>query len=131
MRFGEEGRHKTKITRYKLCHSKNVNISLEMYIFFVSVEADKATAIVSDIRKNGLDLAANMVRGGNTVNKISMTESGVFVIDAENEDNQVYIGASLIAITDDRWITSKTAIDKNGLISDTLLTKNFEGTVVF
>ena len=87
------------------------------------VEADKATAIVSDIRKNGLDLAANMVRGGNTVNKISMTESGVFVIDAENEDNQVYIGASLIAITDDRWITSKTAIDKNGLISDTLVGK--------
>ena len=36
------------------------------------VEADKATAIVSDIRKNGLDLAANMVRGGNTVNKISI-----------------------------------------------------------
>lgn len=87
------------------------------------VEADKATAIVSDIRKNGLDLAANMVRGGNTVNKISMTESGIFVIDAENEDNQVYIGASLIAITDDRWITSKTAIDKNGLISDTLVGK--------
>ena len=87
------------------------------------VEADKATAIVSDIRKNGLDLAANMVRGGNTVNKISMTESGIFVIDAENEDNQVYIGASLIAITDDRWITSKTAVDKHGVISDTLVGK--------
>lgn len=85
------------------------------------VEANKATAIVSDIRKNGLDLASNMVRGGNTVNKISMTESGIFVIDAENEDNQVYIGASLIAITDDRWITSKTAVDKHGVISDTLV----------
>ena len=70
-------------------------------------EAENATAIVKDIRKNGLDLAANMVRGGNTVNKISMTESGLFIIDAENEDNQIYVGSSLIAITDDRWITSK------------------------
>lgn len=95
------------------------------------VEADKATAIVSDIRKNGLDLASNMVRGGNTVNKISMTESGIFVIDAENEDNQVYIGASLIAITDDRWITSKTAIDKNGLISDTLVGRLILGEKLF
>lgn len=95
------------------------------------VEADKAAVIVSDIRKNGLDLASNMVRGGNTVNKISMTESGIFVIDAENEDNQVYIGASLIAITDDRWITSKTAIDKNGLISDTLVGRLILGEKLF
>ena len=32
----ESGRHETKVVRYKLCHSINVNICLEMYIFFVS-----------------------------------------------------------------------------------------------
>lgn len=95
------------------------------------VEADKATAIVSDIRKNGLDLASNMVRGGNTVNKISMTESGIFVIDAENEDNQVYIGASLIAITDDRWITSKTAISQGGILADSIVGRLILGEKLF
>lgn len=34
----EVGRHQTKIVRYKLCHSRNIHISLEMYIFFVSEE---------------------------------------------------------------------------------------------
>ena len=84
-------------------------------------DAESANAIVSDIRKNGLDLAANAVRGGTTVNKVSMTEAGLFVIDANNENNQIYIGASLIALTDDRWIHSKTAIDTGGVIADTLV----------
>lgn len=94
-------------------------------------EAENATAIVKDIRKNGLDLAANMVRGGNTVNKISMTESGLFIIDAENEDNQIYVGSSLIAITDDRWITSKTAIDTGGVIADTIVGRLLLGEQLF
>ncbi len=33
----EVGRHKTKVVRYKLCHSRNVYILLEIFIFFVSV----------------------------------------------------------------------------------------------
>ena len=94
-------------------------------------EAENATAIVKDIRKNGLDLAANMVRGGNTVNKISMTESGLFIIDAENEDNQIYVGSSLIAITDDRWITSKTAINTGGVIADTIVGRLLLGEQLF
>lgn len=94
-------------------------------------ESENATAIVSDIRKNGLDLSANIVRGGNTVNKISMTESGVFIIDAENDDNQIYIGSSLIAITTDRWFTSKTAIDQGGIIADTIIGRLLLGEELF
>lgn len=37
----EWARHKTKFLGYKLCHSRNINIQLEMYIFFASVY-DKA-----------------------------------------------------------------------------------------
>lgn len=95
------------------------------------VDAANATAVVEDIRKNGLDLAANIVRGGSTVNKVSMTEAGLFVIDANNEDNQIYIGASLIAITDDRWLHSKTAIDTGGVIADTLVGRLILGEQLF
>ena len=94
-------------------------------------EAEGATALVSDIRKNGLDLASNIVRGGNTVNKISITESGLFVIDSNNENNQIYVGSSLIAITDDRWVTSKTAIDQGGLIADTVVGRLILGESLF
>ena len=94
-------------------------------------DAANATAIVSDIRKNGLDLAANIVRGGSTVNKVSMSEAGLFVIDANNENNQIYIGASLIAITDDKWIHSKTAIDTGGVIADTLVGRLILGEQLF
>ena len=84
-------------------------------------DSEQNNIIVSDIRKNGLDLAANTVRGGTTVNKVSMTEAGLFVIDANNENNQIYIGASLIAVTDDKWVHAKTAIDNNGVIADTIV----------
>ena len=95
------------------------------------IEAENATAIVSDIRKNGLDLAANIVRGGGVVNKISMTEAGLFVIDAENENNQIYLGASLIAMTDDKWITSKTAVTTGGVIADTIIGRLLLGDQLF
>ena len=68
-------------------------------------EAQTSNIVVSDIRKNGLDLAANIVRGGSIVNKVSMSEAGLFVIDAtngNNENNQIYIGASLVALTNDK-----------------------------
>ena len=95
------------------------------------IEAENATAIVSDIRKNGLDLAANIVRGGGVVNKINMTEAGLFVIDAENENNQIYLGASLIAMTDDKWITSKTAVTTGGVIADTIIGRLLLGDQLF
>lgn len=95
------------------------------------VEADKATAIVSDIRKNGLDLAANIVRGGSTVNKISMSEAGLFIIDAENENNQIYLGASLMAMTDDKWITSKTAVTTGGVLADSIVGRLILGEKLF
>lgn len=94
-------------------------------------EADKATAIVSDIRKNGLDLAANIVRGGSTVNKISMSEAGLFIIDAENENNQIYLGASLMAMTDDKWITSKTAVTTGGVLADSIVGRLILGEKLF
>ena len=102
---------------------KLVHQTASMTDFWKSTWRDSVqnNIVVSDIRKNGLDVAANTIRGGSTVNKVSMTEAGLFVIDANNENNQIYVGASLIAVTDDKWIHAKTAIDNNGVIADTIV----------
>ena len=102
---------------------KLVHQTASMTDFWKSTWRDSVqnNIVVSDIRKNGLDLAANTVRGGTTVNKVSMTEAGLFVIDANNENNQIYVGASLIAVTDDKWVHAKTAIDNSGVIADTIV----------
>ena len=102
---------------------KLVHQTASMTDFWKSTWRDSVqnNIIVSDIRKNGLDLAANTVRGGTTVNKVSMTEAGLFIIDANNENNQIYVGASMIAVTDDKWVHAKTAIDSGGVIADTIV----------
>ena len=79
--------------------------------------------IVEDIRNNGLDVAAQMVRGKGTVNKIDITESGIYVIDANDPNKQIYYGSGLICITEDKWKHAKTAIDSTGIMADTIVGK--------
>ena len=90
---------------------------------------------VAELIKNGLDVAAQVVRGKGTVNKIDISESGIYVIDATedgaNDDKQVYIGSGLIAITTDRWKNAKLAIDANGVIANTLIGKVILGEQLF
>lgn len=90
---------------------------------------------VAKLIQDGLDVAAQVVRGKGTVNKIDISESGIYVIDATedgaNDDKQVYIGSGLIAITTDRWKNAKLAIDANGVIANTLIGKVILGEQLF
>lgn len=78
---------------------------------------------VEEILQNGLDVSAQVVRGKGTINKIDISESGIYVIDAEDENKQIYYGSGLIAITTDKWRTSQLAIDSNGVMAETLIGK--------
>lgn len=73
-------------------------------------------AYYKELTTSGMDLKASMIksRGGRV--KLDFSEAGMYVIDAENEDNQAYIGASMYCITRDRWFTCATAIDENGIV---------------
>ena len=76
---------------------------------------------VSELLKNGLDAAAMAVRARNTVNKIDITEAGIFIIDAEQEEKQVALMSGLIAITEDGWETSKVAISSGGVSAEVIV----------
>ena len=46
--------------------------------------------------------------------------TGDYIIDAEDENKQLFIGASLIAFTEDKWTTSGTAISPNGVVGKSI-----------
>ena len=76
---------------------------------------------VSEMRKNGLNLASANINAKSMRNKLDFSEAGMFVIDATNEDNQLYMGSSIIAFSNDKFKTCKTALDQNGLIASVLI----------
>lgn len=76
---------------------------------------------VSELLKNGLDAAAMAVRARNTVNKIDITEAGIFIQDAQETDKQVALMSGLIALTEDGWQTSKIAISAEGVVAETIV----------
>ena len=76
---------------------------------------------VEELLQNGLDVSAQVVRGKGTINKIDISESGIYVIDAEDENKQIYYGSGLIAITTDKWRSSQLAIDSSGICAETLV----------
>lgn len=79
------------------------------------------TGFVTKLIDNGLDLAASKVSGASSKNRMVLLESGMYIIDAEDENNQVYIGSSLLAFTDNKWESAKTAIDKDGVMAEALV----------
>lgn len=87
----------------------------------------KTTDFVKEMRTNGLDTAASVIRSRTSVNQIEITETGVWIKDAENTDNQLYLGSGLIAITQNAFKTCTTAIDHNSINANLLLGKAILG----
>ena len=77
---------------------------------------------VGDMISSGLNIAAANIKGGAYRNILDFSEAGCFIINNTdgNTKNQIYLGGGTIAITENGWETSRVAIDKNGVISETL-----------
>lgn len=78
------------------------------------------TSFIDTMMSRGIDLSSTRMSGSSTKNKIMVLESGMYIIDAENEDNQLYLGSSLVAFTDNKWRTSSIGVDKNGIVAQSL-----------
>lgn len=79
------------------------------------------TVDIGELITNGLDLAAQKVRSRSEENVIDMSEAGIFLIDAKNNNEQLALINDLITMTTDNWRTSKVAISPEGVIADTLI----------
>lgn len=85
------------------------------------VDIKNKTVDIGKVIENGLDLASQKVRSRSELNMIDMSEAGIFLIDAKNNDEQLALINDLITMTQDGWRTSKIAISPEGVIADTLI----------
>lgn len=76
---------------------------------------------INKMLTDGLDMKAQAIKSRNANIKIDMSESGIFLINGDNENNQLYLCDSMLSITNDRWLTAKCAIDENGIIAKQLI----------
>lgn len=70
---------------------------------------------INKMLTDGLDMKAQAIKSRSANIKIDMSESGIFLINADNENNQLYLCDSMLSITNDRWLTARCAIDENGI----------------
>lgn len=110
--------------------SKKTSQLTTMTNFWKDTWADSASnnVAVEKLLAEGLDAAAQVVRGKGTVNKIDISESGIYISDAEDENKQIYYGSGLISITQDKWKTSTLAIDSSGIMAETIIGKMILGS---
>lgn len=110
--------------------SKKTSQLTTMTNFWKDTWADSASnnVAVEKLLTEGLDAAAQVVRGKGTVNKIDISESGIYISDAEDENKQIYYGSGLISITQNKWKTSTLAIDSSGIMAETIIGKMILGS---
>ena len=110
--------------------SKKTSQLATMTNFWKDTWADSASnnVAVEKLLTEGLDAAAQVVRGKGTSNKIDISEAGIYISDAEDENKQIYYGSGLISITQDKWKTSTLAIDSSGIMAETIIGKMILGS---
>ena len=84
-------------------------------------ESADVNEFVKKMQTTYLDNVATGIKGRNQNCILDMTSGSIFVIDATDKNNQVYIGSGLIAFTDNNWLTAKTCLDKEGLVANYLV----------
>ena len=84
-------------------------------------DAYTSNNFVKTLINGKLDLIATSVAGRGMRNYIDISDCGIFVIDQDDQNRQIYIGSSMIAISTDGFKTCKTAIDADGITADLLM----------
>lgn len=93
-------------------------------------EAILSNNYVSKLVDGGLDLATTQINSKSSRNLLDFSEYGSFWKDADNptNGNQVYIGNSLIAISQDGFATSDVAIMPEGVVAEVIIGKLLLGS---
>ena len=86
---------------------------------------------VAKIIEEGLDLAAQKVRSRTENNIIEIDEAGIFLIDANDETQQLALINDLIAMTTDKWKTARVAISPEGIMAEELIGKIILGEQLY
>ena len=86
---------------------------------------------VAKLLEEGLDLASQKVRSRTEQNVIEIDEAGIFLIDAQDDKQQLALINDLIAMTTDKWKTCRVAISPEGIMAEELLGKIIIGEQLY
>lgn len=76
-----------------------------------------ANQYIDKMLNEGLNLKASAIRSRAYSVVTDFSESGLFVIDGTNENNQLFLAGGIMAITNDRFETLKVCIDEQGIVA--------------
>lgn len=89
------------------------------------------TIDIEKVLNEGLDLATQKVRSRTEENLIDISEAGIFLIDGNNNNEQLALMNDLICITKDGWRTSNIAISPEGVMADTIIGRLLVGSELY
>ena len=93
-------------------------------------DAKLTTDFVTTMRTDCLDLTASKIKSKVTTNNFLIDETGQWIVDANDNNLQTYIGSGVFALTTDGWEHASLAITPEGvnarmLISEAILSNKF------
>lgn len=99
----------------------NANTDLLKNYRQIFEDAKLSNNFAKEILEKGLDLSAYIARGRGISNYIDISEAGIYLYDQSDMNKCVYIGSSLICISQDGFATSETAISSEGIFAKLLV----------
>jgi hypothetical protein len=85
----------------------------------------------NDYYNNALDVARQNIYAMQGRNKFDISENGQYIIDSQNENNQLILTAGQLVITDDGLQSVRTAISANGIVADELVGRVLLGNELY
>ena len=84
-------------------------------------ESTNINNFVNKMLTDGLNGAVTPIKNHSNRVKYDMTEAGIYVMDGEDENKQLYIGTSMICFTNDSWLTGDACLTSDGLVGETIV----------
>ena len=116
-------------TRWASNAGKTANTAIKTSNSFGQIYNDAVNTVnqTKKLREGMLDLASTSARSRTSSNVIDLGSYGLFLIDATNQDNGLYMNNGLICMTTDGFKTCRTAISPEGITAEYLIGKEILG----
>ena len=94
-------------------------------------ESPNVNSFINSMLGDGLNASLVPLRNRSTRCKFDFTEAGLIIMDAEDENKQLMLTSNILAFTNDRFLTSKCAINEEGITAKWLIGEIVLGKVLY
>lgn len=94
-------------------------------------ESPNVNSFINSMLGDGLNASLVPLRNRSTRCKFDFTEAGLIIMDAEDENKQLMLTSNILAFTNDRFLTSKCAINEEGITAKWLIGEIILGKTLY